>query len=92
MQFIEKHSIKIQLGVAVSVLVIIIGFTSQVGAKLKENDLTHDTLSKTVQLNSDDITDLQLKAQASEVAMMEIKTKLANIEAMTLEIKQRLNK
>ncbi len=96
-QSIEKHSIKISLGVAAVVIVFLINlsmnFTSwQVNMEAEQKELdtrvTH-VGEKIVGMRSD-INVLIERANDRDIQLATINTKLGNIEALLLEIKQDL--
>jgi peptidoglycan hydrolase CwlO-like protein len=95
MDSIEKHTIKISLGIAFSVIIflLVMSFNLATYKSHVDNDIINinsrvDHLSdKYVDIRSD-IDYMQEKATARDIQLTEIKTKLANIELLLIEIKQ----
>lgn len=95
---IEKHSFKITIGVAISVLIFIITmsyniavWTTQTNADLNEINDRIDHLSEKYVTMREDISSLESKANERDIQLTEIKTKLVNIETLLVEIKQKIN-
>jgi hypothetical protein len=94
---IEKHSIKISLGVAVTVIIflIIMAFNfatwkTEIRSEIDHIDTRQTHLAeKYVGLN-ERLTDLEVENTAFKVQMAEIQVQLKNIQTILLEIKDDL--
>lgn len=94
---IEKHSIKISIGVAITVVIFLIAMTANFvswKAQMESNHQEYDARIK--QLDAKflemklQIEELDDKATARDIQLAEIKTKLINIEALLVDIKSDL--
>jgi len=97
MTSIEKHSFKISIGVAVTVIIFLIAFAFKLGAIQSQNAAIHDEITAKCDHIGDKIVDMRSDIDALEatdnsraVDIATINTKLANIETLLIEIKQDL--
>lgn len=91
---IEKHQFKIQVSVAVLVILFVMATTTQFARWQAQMEATHQEFDdriihvgeKIIDMRAD-INDLNDKAAARDVELAKISTKLANIETLLIEIK-----
>lgn len=96
-QNIEKHSIKISLGVAATVIIFLIVMSANFARWQAEMEATHKEFDdrithvgeKVVNMRSN-IEELKDKASDRDVELAKINTKLSNIETLLIEIRQDL--
>jgi len=91
---IDKHQFKITVAMAVSILIFIIITTAQFATWKAETEACHNELDdrithigEKVVLIRADINALKEKANSRDVELATINTKLANIEALLLDIR-----
>ena len=94
---IEKHSVKISIGVAVIVILFLLrisfNFTTwkmEMENKIENVDTRQVHLASKYVGHTDRLTALEDENNDTDVQMAMITTKLANIEALLLELKERL--
>lgn len=99
MEAINKHSIKIQLGVLFGFVVLVVSVVYQLTSyknkiELQVNQCKDDLLHsfEDVDDNAGRIKNLELKGQERDVEYAEIKIKLIGIETSLTEIKEELRK
>lgn len=96
---IDKHQFKITVGIAIAVVLFIIAQTATITAWKTDMENQHERLNDEFHAHSDWgqgdherfialIEELERRQDSTDVGMAEIKTKLSNIEALLVEIKQ----
>ena len=95
MEVLKKHAVKLQIGSIVTVILFVITSVWWVGSIKADYDQQFITVQnqyehcdkwyESLQERQDELIE---KNQEHEVVIMEIRTKLANIEAMLLDIKR----
>jgi len=92
---LEKHQLKITLGVAIVVILFLLGCAVKFGSWTANAESTHNGIYDHVERNEKDITSLQLRVAELEqtnnelkIEIVKIQTKLVNIETLLLEIKE----
>lgn len=96
---IEKHSFKISIGVAISVILFLLAcamnlatWKTTIENEIKQIDSKQDHLTeKYINLN-ERITELEEENTNGKVQIAKIETRLINIEALLIEIKKDLNR
>ena len=91
---IDKKHINISIGVAVTVIIFLIAMTANFATWKAEMNAQHDEFDdrithvgdKVVDMRAD-INELNSKASERDIQLATINTKLANIEALLIEIK-----
>ena len=95
MESIKKHAIKIQVGTVVAVSIFIISTVWFIAGKEKDHALTVSHIEseahrgiELAELNRNRITLLEAKNIDQDLVIVEIRTKLANIETLLQELKE----
>jgi hypothetical protein len=96
-KLIEKHNIKIQIGTTISVLLFIIYSVisltttkNNIDKKLETTANQYEHCLKWYNSLSEEKDAIKLDNQKQDLVLVEVKTKLSNIETMLIEIKQSL--
>lgn len=96
---IKNHPIKFQLGGFITVIFFIIATTFSFSDERNEINNNFKTMTNQYEHclkwyeNLDNrVKEQEVKNQEQEIVIMEIRTKLANIESMLIDIKKTLNK
>jgi len=94
---IEKHSIKISIGVAITVIIFLIIMTANFASWKAAMEAEHDSMMKSQVHMEEGLQTLKVRLYALEdentdfkVQLATIDTKLASIETLLLEIRQDL--
>ena len=94
---IKEHSLKIQIGTIVVVLLFVIGVTastmsakSEIDEKLSTMNNQYEHTLKWYKTLEEKQISIEARSIEHEMNIVEVKTKLANIEAMLVDIKDRL--
>uniref|UniRef100_A0A6M3J6V0 Uncharacterized protein n=1 Tax=viral metagenome TaxID=1070528 RepID=A0A6M3J6V0_9ZZZZ len=88
-EFINKHSIKIQIGVLCTAIIFLI-MTVWSLAEMKSHVITYE--SKWAVDMEEKIEELERAGQARDLVLVEVRTKLTSIEAILQEIRVDLKK
>jgi len=97
-KFISEHPIKFQLATFVAIIIFAMNWSSKATSTLDEienristTDNRYEHCLKWYQGLDDRMGVQEAKTQEHEVVIAEIRTKLANIEAILVDIKKTLN-
>lgn len=92
---IEKHSFKITIGVAIVAILFLLSVAFNLGTWKTDAENIHSDLDVRISnldtsylLLTKKVDALSTSANARDIQLTEIKTKLVNIEALLVEIKQ----
>jgi len=85
---LKHHTVKIQVATAIAVIGFILYWTFIFASNF--NNLQHATevAAKTATKNEEMIGQLEAKAQGRDLILVEIRTKLANIETLLIDLKK----
>jgi len=96
-QVLKKHSFKIQIGTIVTVILFVIGITrafvseqKDVTSQIQTMNNQYEHCLKWYKTIEDDQREINKNDQKQDLIIVEIKTKLNNIESMLLDIKKRI--
>jgi len=92
---IKNHQIKITIGTGIAVLLFVIYTTISANSilnaqqnHLDQHDIKSDVIDERTRVNEKSIKELSSECQRTAVSYAEIKTRLAGIETLLLEMRQ----